>query len=110
MDENSKILIDIQAQVSSVGTKLDAFKEYYEHGRAAQIVKASQDEQHFKEIKDEIGNKVDKREVKPLLTLNWIMTNWKLAVFAIVILSSLGMISITSEVLKKLLQRLVVAP
>lgn len=98
------MLMDIQAQISTVASKMDSFTHAYAEGKAAQLVKAAQDEKHFSEIKGELAFKVDKREVKPILALNSILLNWRLAFMILILLSSLGLISITGDWLRHFLK------
>jgi hypothetical protein len=109
MDEiMQRILYEIKGEVATVSAELRSLKENYAHGRSAQIAKAESDDKNFiglqKSIEEMKEFKVDRREIKPLMKLNWLMGNWRFLMFVLFLASSMGWVTVNQEMLKKMLQ------
>jgi hypothetical protein len=101
--DHTKVLLDIKADVATVAQKIDDLNSRYSQGREAQLKKAASDEENFKKIATQLDHKVDKSQIEPLLRINFILVNWKAVAFFVVLLVGMGVISINSPILQKLL-------
>lgn len=101
--DDTKVLLEIKADVATVAQKVNDLHDRYLQGREAQLKKAASDEKNFKEISTKLEAKVDKKQIEPLLRINFILVNWKAVAIFVMLLVGMGIISIRSPILQKLL-------
>jgi hypothetical protein len=75
-------LIEINRNVGSLTAEVKNFRAEYEEGKTRARACAKEVNEKIDDVRVRMNLKVDKREVSPLLKLNWVMQNWKIFVAA----------------------------
>ena len=96
MSEINDLLLEISTSIARLEERVDNFQHEYKEGKKRAQIASKDHSNHLREIRETVRTKVGKEEIKPLMILNWILSNWSWRVifFVLVGLSALGLIQV----------------
>jgi hypothetical protein len=102
MSDINDLLIDISSSIAKLEERLSGLESKTTDSTDRVLKRAKDHSNHLREIQFEMARKISRDEIKPLLAVNWILTNWnwKVFLFILLVLSALGLIQVNWETWK----------